>query len=242
MEGYVGDNAPVKEETVKDDAFGKTEVAKDDALTFAALRFERDENLSERSYWYFVSFSVNVGERVLAPVGVHDKLQCGVVERVLCARKENAPYDVRFLKSVAAKLGARKLRLDGVVCRELGGLLYDEKHYTRLGRVVVGNAVGGSEYGIEKVLDCNDLIGALRGLSRARDCVLLRGAHMHEVAAVALLAAGVSVQNICADARLSGADVIGLMEEIDAFGGGMSWLRSSGLTAEECALLREKLH
>ena len=57
---------------------------------FALLRFAEDKNISDRGYWYLSGFPVAAGERVLAPVGMHDRLQCAVVERSLSAAAEDA--------------------------------------------------------------------------------------------------------------------------------------------------------
>ena len=112
---------------------------------FAALRFAEDANLSDRAYWYRCPFPVRVGERVLAPVGVHNRLQRAEVGRVLEGAEEDAPYDARLIKCVAARAGARKLSAGGQAFYELGGVRYDEKHYTRFGRVLVGGAAPKGE-------------------------------------------------------------------------------------------------
>ena len=152
-------------------------------VTFAALRFAEDGNLSDRTYWYRCDFALSPGERVLAPVGMHDRLQRAVVERVLEAGAENAPYDLRLIKSVAARDGARLLRAGGAVFRELGGIRYDRKHYTRFGRVLVGMRLPSaaraelSGYGVSLFCDTeeNGAAAVLRALSRERGCTLIFG-------------------------------------------------------------------
>lgn len=205
-------------------------------MTFAALRFMWDSNLSNRTYWYTLPFVSKVGARVLAPVGMRDKLQCAVVERILEADARRAPYDARLLKAVAAPLGARKIVLDGVSCRELGGVLYDEKHYTRLGRVIVGNAEEGRGYGIAQVLICErrPMCELLISLCGAGGGVLLKGARAEEVAAVLLSAAGVSPDRVLADTRCGGERVAVLLEDIRANGSVCAWLRKKGLSPEQC--------
>ena len=79
-------------------------------MIFAALRFAEDENLADRTYWYRCPFAVAEGEKVFAPVGPHDRIQRASVERVLEGDAAHAPYDVRFLKSVAAQCGAYRRR------------------------------------------------------------------------------------------------------------------------------------
>ena len=100
-------------------------------MRFAALRFTEDENIRDRVYWYRCAFRNKGGERVLAPVGSHDRLQCARVERVLFAEEGDAPYDPALLKDVAAPLGARSFLWEGRTCFELGGVRYDQKRFTR---------------------------------------------------------------------------------------------------------------
>lgn len=103
---------------------------------FAALRFCEDENIKDRVYWYLTELLLKEDEEVLAPVGVHDRLQKGRVERIVCVEEEDAPYDVRLIKRVAAKMGARKLTVGGAAFLEFGGARYDDRHYTRFSRVI----------------------------------------------------------------------------------------------------------
>ncbi len=100
-------------------------------VTFAALRFTEDENIAGRVYWYCCPFEVKAGERVLAPVGSHDRLQCARVERVLMAEERDAPYNMALIKRVAAPFGARSFVWEGRTCTELGGVRYDSKRFTR---------------------------------------------------------------------------------------------------------------
>ena len=122
-------------------------------VTFAALRFTEDENIADRVYRYRADFAVKAGERVLAPVGSHDRLQCARVERVLEAKEEDAPYDVRLIKYVRAPLGARSFVWEGRTCLELGGVRYDGKRFTRFGAFacLFGEPPEGAPYGFETV-------------------------------------------------------------------------------------------
>ena len=97
---------------------------------FAALRFTEDENLMGRVYWYLIGFPAAQGEEVLAPVGVHDRLQKARVERVCTADKEDAPYEFSLLKSVTAKYGRTTRELGSVTACDFGGRRYDSRHYT----------------------------------------------------------------------------------------------------------------
>lgn len=144
---------------------------------FAALRFAEDGNISDRVYWYLAEFPVKEGERVLAPVGVHDRLQCAVVERTLCAEEENAPYDMSLLKRIASREGARKLTLCGQELLEFGGVKYDKKHFTRFGKAVLAReepAPALFVYGFRLLRGPVD--GALfEALAAADECAVLFG-------------------------------------------------------------------
>ena len=122
---------------------------------FAALRFTEDANIRDRVYWYVTEIPVKENEEVLAPVGSHDRLQKARVERVCSANERSAPYDVRLIKHVEAKYGARGVRIGDVVCREFGGVRYDDRHYTRFGVTLYADTMSESgdleEYGISAV-------------------------------------------------------------------------------------------
>lgn len=104
-------------------------------LSFAALRFTEDVRLSDRVYWYLTDLDVKEGEAVLAPVGAHDRLQKARVEKTLKADDAHAPYPVALIKRVAARAGEREKEIRGVPCLDFGGVLYDDRHYTRFGRL-----------------------------------------------------------------------------------------------------------
>ncbi len=150
-------------------------------LNFAALRFTEDKNISERIYWYLSEFPLKTGDRVLAPIGTHDRLQAAVVEKTLSAERENAPYDLRLIKSVAAPCGARKLIADGNEYLEFGGVRYDEKHYTRFGKILlVKDETEQTDeltaYGVTDFIDCTTENDELYDkIARARGCVVLAG-------------------------------------------------------------------
>ena len=179
---------------------------------YVALRFADDGNLSERLYWYECPFPIREGERALAPVGVHDRLQCGIVERV--RRGGEPPYDVRLLKRAATKLYSRRLPLS-VPCRELGGVKYDEKHYTRFGAFVCAASFPSpsdrqilKDYGVTgeilfreeafggdagQFLTSEEIRRAMRQAARTKGCVLIAGGLPAQIfSAYLLLLAGVS--------------------------------------------------
>ena len=208
--------------------------------TFAALRFTAAANLSDRTYWYLSPFPLREGMRVLAPVGAHDRLQCAAVERVLAAEERDAPYDMRCIKQTAAPLGARRIALPQGFLLELGGLAYDQKHYTRLGRIVVGEGDGG-DYGVTTVCFCgrDDLKDVLVDLLRARGCAQLCGPCSRVLAAALLLAAGVRESDVRTDARrLGSAEEIAPLLAL----GAEEWLRRAGLGRAAYHDIAELLH
>lgn len=103
---------------------------------FVLLKFENDPNLADKAYWYTCDMQVEVGEKVLAPVGIHDRLQAAVVEEIRESEPTTAPYDIRTVKSVMSRLGVRNLSIDSTPLVEFGGARYDEKHYTPFGRIL----------------------------------------------------------------------------------------------------------
>lgn len=152
---------------------------------FAALRFCEDENIAERTYWYLSEIPLKAGERVLAPIGSQNRLQCARVEKVLEAEEENAPYDTRLIKCVEAKLGARKLNVGRLDCFELGGVRYDTKRYTRFRRVLFTGFTEEftskerqllSGYGVTRILKAAEgYEGEIFGELERGGCVLLAG-------------------------------------------------------------------
>lgn len=212
---------------------------------YAALRFSEDENISDRIYWYACSAFVRAGDRVLAPVGSRDRLQCAVVERVLETDARNAPYDPRYIKRVAAKAGARKISAGGESYCELGGVRYDSKRYTQFCRAVVGRTLPAAAreelvaYGVGCFLEAGsaDLVPLLRTVAAARECVLLYGAYADMAAGCLLALAGAADTGAMRQARDGGMP----------FGGGhgtdvAETLADMGLTSAEIRLLKEKLH
>ena len=136
---------------------------------FAALRFTEDENLRGRVYWYIAPFSVKEGERVLAPVGPHDFTE------------EEAPYPAVLCKHILAKLGEREAA-EGVF--DLGGVRYDDRHYTRLCRILIAeDGTRGHDLPVKRI--CTEEEWLLPA-AEARDCVLLYGENVKEAASLIL--------------------------------------------------------
>ena len=72
-----------------------------DLMCFVAVEFVDDPNVVGYYYWYLCNDdSVKEGDKVLAPLGRHNRLQEGVVRNVRFADEENAPYPVHWIKCV----------------------------------------------------------------------------------------------------------------------------------------------
>ena len=205
-------------------------------VSYAALRFAEDKNISDRVYWYRSTLSLSVGERVLAPVGMRNRLQRATVERL----SPTPPFAEALLKEVAAKDGARRLRAGGEVFRELGGVRYDDRHYTRFCRFLVGEGGEGAlpvldEYGV--TARCGGALGALfASLPAAHGCVLLTGAHGGAAGTLLLLAAGVPTKGLPPD--MVCPEALTLWQE-----GGMARLSQiTGLAQSTLARIAERLH
>lgn len=114
-----------------------------------------DKNLLRRKYLYKVSFRADIGDKLVAPVGPHNKLQIGVVKelfvldddrlyRVLPAYSEGTSgdgtrlkYPLSAMKSVICRYSFRRAAIpDCVNARDLGGILYDGRHLTAYGGFV----------------------------------------------------------------------------------------------------------
>lgn len=161
--------------------------------TFAALRFTEDENLADRTYWYACPSECREGDCVLAPVGAHNRLQAARIERILTVDEAHAPYDVRLIKRVEAKCGARKLTAGRLSCYELGGVKYDGKRYTFFHRVVCSPFEGElSEeerailigYGVRRFLPvrAGEEEGVLSRIVEMQVCTLVYGGGAENVA------------------------------------------------------------
>lgn len=70
-------------------------------MKFVAIDFIDDDNVKGYLYWYICEFEdVAEGDRVVAPLGRHNKLQEAVVRRIRYAEEYNAPYPVHSIKYI----------------------------------------------------------------------------------------------------------------------------------------------
>jgi len=121
-----------------------------------SLEFEKDVNLICRKFLYKVYFDVEIGDSLVAPIGPHNKLQVGAVKEVFVLREDRL-YRVKpsysigsfdgdgdrlkmplsAIKSAVCRYSFRRAAIpDCVNSRDLGGVLYDEKHLTAYGAFV----------------------------------------------------------------------------------------------------------
>ena len=69
---------------------------------FVSVEFTDDPNVVGNTYWYLCELSgVDIGTRVIAPIGRHNKLQVAVVRRVLFADELYSPYPFSSIKRIA---------------------------------------------------------------------------------------------------------------------------------------------
>ena len=70
-------------------------------LMFASVDFTSDPNVAGNSYWYLSEIeNLKEGDRVLAPLGRHNRLQEGIVKKVLFTDEQNAPYRIDSIKKI----------------------------------------------------------------------------------------------------------------------------------------------
>lgn len=70
-------------------------------LKFVSVEFPDDYNVVGRTYWYLCELEgVDIGTLVIAPLGSHDRLQTGVVRRVMFAEEAYAPFPLSKIKSI----------------------------------------------------------------------------------------------------------------------------------------------
>lgn len=77
---------------------------------FVAVEFVDDDNVRGYTYWYICDFKdVEVDDKVIAPLGRHNRVQAGVVRRVLIADEFEAPYPMYGIKRVQKLIKSGKI-------------------------------------------------------------------------------------------------------------------------------------
>lgn len=73
----------------------------EELLCFAAVDFVNDLKVAGYPFWYLCNFrDIKEGDRVVAPLGRHNRLQEGVVLKVIFAPEDNAPYPMHSIKLI----------------------------------------------------------------------------------------------------------------------------------------------
>lgn len=73
----------------------------EEKLRFVTVEFPDDINVAGRLFWYLCpDNTIAEGDKVSAPLGRHNRLQTGVVHKVVYATEENPPYPLYLIKSV----------------------------------------------------------------------------------------------------------------------------------------------
>ncbi len=164
-------------------------------MMYVALRFFLDPNLCERTYWYGSEFPLEEGDEVFAPVGVHDKLQCGRVERT----SKLPPMEISLMKRTVAKADGRVFLVDNVRVCEFGGIRYDGKHFTRFFRLLVTEEQeppqGLKKLGVTEQIPADE--NALSRIATCRGFAVLYGERANGIARnlIEILRGGKSSEN-----------------------------------------------
>lgn len=70
-------------------------------LCFAGVEFPDDPNVRGYNFWYLCPFDgAAEGDKVLAPLGRHDRLQEGVIRQVKYESEENSPFPMHSIKRI----------------------------------------------------------------------------------------------------------------------------------------------
>ena len=70
-------------------------------MCFAAVEFVDDPNVVGYYYWYLCEIpDVKVNDKVIAPLGRHNKLQEGIVRKVIFEDEFNAPFPLHSIKYI----------------------------------------------------------------------------------------------------------------------------------------------
>ena len=158
------------------------------------------------------------------------------------AGEKNEPFDLVILDLMLPGLPGEELighlRAGGETFRELGGVRYDDRHYTRYGCVLVGRSASEAAraelaaYGVSAYYraDEEDETELFRALSCERGCALIEGRTADMAGAFLLLLAGVPLER--ARAELSETFAASLSDRLRG-GSAEDALKAAGLTRGE---------
>ena len=70
-------------------------------MCFVTVEFVDDENVKGYYFWYVCEIiGVEVGDKVIAPLGRHNNVQEGIVRQDLFTEDYNAPYPLHSIKYI----------------------------------------------------------------------------------------------------------------------------------------------
>ncbi len=73
----------------------------DEMMCFVRVYFPDDPNVCDMKYWYLCPFDgASPGDRVIAPLGRHNRTQEGVICEVRITEEYNAPFPLYLIKSI----------------------------------------------------------------------------------------------------------------------------------------------
>lgn len=73
----------------------------DELMCFVRVEFPGDPNVAGMLYWYLCTVGgAEVGDRVVAPLGRHNRTQEGVIREIRYERDYNAPFPLYLIKYI----------------------------------------------------------------------------------------------------------------------------------------------
>ncbi len=88
-----------------------------DLSCFVAIEFTNDPNVAGWTYWYYCPFKdAVVGDKVVAPLGRHNREQTGVIRKIKFTHDGAAPFPIQNIKSVRRVIKENKMYK--IVCKK----------------------------------------------------------------------------------------------------------------------------
>lgn len=81
----------------------------DNLVCFVAVEFPDDVNVKGYYFWYICGQDgAEAGDKVIAPLGRHNRVQEGIIRSVRYAKEEDAPYPMHSIKRIKSLKKADK--------------------------------------------------------------------------------------------------------------------------------------
>lgn len=85
----------------------------EELLYFVAIEFVDDPNVVGNVYWYHCDDkTAAVGDRIVAPLGRHNREQIGIIRTVLFATREKSPFPFIYIKKSGNVIREQKIESD----------------------------------------------------------------------------------------------------------------------------------